>query len=166
MLIVETRCWVYGCPLHHFSVCSNIFIIKCWGKTASLCSVLHSHRSHIFGKLHIYITMQMIGKISFSYNILTYLCEVPGINFFPLPSIQRFPKRNYVFTSSYDTPLFETSYFPPHGTHIHRTGTWRILTQNGNNSYVKGILGGCLIKRINTKSNGLQGLDEIPTKYN
>lgn len=118
----------------------KLFIIKCWEKTHSLvlsCMVVDS----IFGKLPIHITMQLIAKTSFISKVLTYLGEVPGINFFPLPSIQRFPKRNNIFTSSYNTWLSETSYFPPHGTHIHRTGTWGILTQNGNNSYGKGILG-------------------------
>ena len=163
ILTLESTCWAYGCSLYHFPIYLEIFIIKYWGKkTLFFCSVLHSHRSHIFGKLPICITMQLIAKISFSYKILIYLCEVPGINFFPLPSIQRFPKRNDVFTSSYDTRLFETSYFPPSGTHIHRTRTWRILTQNGNNNGVKGILGG----RINMNSDRLQGLDEIPTECN
>ena len=125
ILTLESTCWAYGCSLYHFPIYLEIFIIKYWGKkTLFFCSVLHSHRSHIFGKLPICITMQLIAKISFSYKILIYLCEVPGINFFPLPSIQRFPKRNDVFTSSNDTRLFETSYFPPRGTHIHRTRTW------------------------------------------
>ena len=163
ILTLESTCWAYGCSLYHFPIYLEIFIIKYWGKkTLFFCSVLHSHRSHIFGKLPICITMQLIAKISFSYKILIYLCEVPGINFFPLPSIQRFPKRNDVFTSSNDTRLFETSYFPPRGTHIHRTRTWRILTQNGNNNGIKGILGG----RINMTSDRLQGLDEIPTECN
>lgn len=160
VLTLESKCWAHGCSLYHFPIYLEIFIIKYWGEKHH-CSVSHSHRPYIFVKLPICIIMQMIAKISFSYKILIYLCEVPGVNFFPLPSIQRFPKRNDVFTSSYDTRLFETSYFPPRGTHIHRTRTWRILTQNSNKNDVKGIPG----DRINMKSDGVQGLDEIPTEY-
>lgn len=162
VLTLESKCWAYGCSLYHFLIYLEIFIIKYWGEKYHFSALSHIVTDPIFGKLPICIIRQMIAKISFSYKILTYLCEVPGINFFPLPSIQRFPKRNNVFTSSYYTRLFETSYLPPRGTHIHRTRTWRILTQNSNNNDVKGIPGG----RINMKSDGLQGLDEIPTEYN
>lgn len=81
-------------------------------------------------------------------QVRTHLREVPGIDFFPLPSIQRFPERNCVFTSSYDTRLLETGHVPPQGTHVHGTGSRRVLTQNSDNGYAGRALGVRFVKRM------------------
>lgn len=137
------------CSLHNFSVCLKIFIIYVGGKNLYLCCLPWSQTPvPLFGKLPIHYHAN--GRKDL-FGTCTHLCEVPGIHFLPLRGIQRFPKRNCVFTGSYDTWHFDTSYFPPHGTHIHRAGAWRILTRMATTVMLKGKLGSVLWKVMHNK---------------
>lgn len=102
----------------------------------------------VCGELPTYIITQRTAMASSGAQVWTHLREVPGIDFFPLPSIQRFPERNCVFASSYDTRLLETGHVPPQGTHVHGTGSRRVLTQNSDNGYAGRALGVRFVKRM------------------